>query len=357
MVAGLVRIFFLRLIYFSGIWALFRIFNRRKIRIVMYHGVCEQDELIWTQVPLEKFREQISYFARSHRVIEMEEAVARLKNGSSCPDSPLVITFDDGFKNNKTLAYYQLKAHGLPAAIFLTTSFIDKSSRFRGLIRTDYIIGLFRNAGVERVDLSDQGLGVLEFKSPKERVDAAYKVGNAIKRINHLDENRIIDILTERLGGGLSEHDMSILTGMTWDDARELQEDGLVSFGAHTVSHEILSMLPSRVMVSEVIDSKAEIERRLGEKVRFFAYPNGTILDFNEDVKKTVAGHFDCALTSIRGLNSAGADLYTLRRIGIGNDTELWRLKLELSGIIDFLLDAKSVIFGSKEQASVYDSY
>jgi hypothetical protein len=210
---------------------------------------------------------------------------------------------------------------------------------------------------VERVDLSDQGLGVLEFKSPKERVDAAYKVGNAIKRINHLDENRIIDILTERLGGGLSEHDMSILTGMTWDDARELQEDGLVSFGAHTVSHEILSMLPSRVMVSEVIDSKAEIERRLGEKVRFFAYPNGTILDFNEDVKKTVAGHFDCALTSIRGLNSAGADLYTLRRIGIGNDTELWRLKLELSGIIDFLLDAKSVIFGSKEQASVYDSY
>ena len=29
--------------------------------------------------------------------------------------------------------------------------------------------------------------------------------------------------------------------GMSWDEAREMQESRLIEFGAHTVSHQILS--------------------------------------------------------------------------------------------------------------------
>ncbi len=344
MIIGALKQAFYGLFYITGLWRLFRHFNRHRIPIVMYHGVCEKDIHVWTQIPLSKFERQIAYIYRNYRVISLDDAVAVLKKEKPAPFRPLVITFDDGFMSNKTLAYPILKRYNLPATIFLTTSFINKTTRFNGLIRTDYIVGLFRTSSKTGIDLREQGLGIIKLSDLKNRIRAAYRVSNALKRMSRDDEYRIIAVIAQKLGDNLGPGDYSIFKSLEWDDICRMHSEGLIAFGAHTVHHEILSRLPYDEMVSEIVDSKLTIEKMLGRPVRHFAYPNGTAADFSDAVKKVAARHFVCALSTIAGLNSPNDDLYQLTRIGIGNDTELWRLKLELSGVNDFVYRARAFV-------------
>jgi peptidoglycan/xylan/chitin deacetylase (PgdA/CDA1 family) len=54
-----------------------------------------------------------------------------------------------------------------------------------------------------------------------------------------------------------------------------LVRNGLVEIGAHTVTHPELSALPEAAQHREIADSRAALERIVGEPVRSFAYPYG----------------------------------------------------------------------------------
>ena len=89
-----------------------------------------------------------------------------------------------------------------------------------------------------------------------------------------------------------------------------------ISFGAHTVTHPILTRMPFAEAVVEIVASKEIIESKLGRPVRLFAYPNGTRDDFNDQIKQVIreAG-FACAVTTIDGSNSIDTDPFEFRRI------------------------------------------
>jgi peptidoglycan/xylan/chitin deacetylase (PgdA/CDA1 family) len=62
---------------------------------------------------------------------------------------------------------------------------------------------------------------------------------------------------------------------MSWDNIKELQKSGLVSFEAHTVNHAYLPGLSYAQMVKELQDSKSAIQSQTGVPVNFVAYPSG----------------------------------------------------------------------------------
>ncbi len=305
------------LIYISGIWILFRRLYRRKVRVLMYHGICESEINLWTQVSLREFERQMSYVARHYRAITMSHALDVIKGEKPPPNHAVVMTFDDGFMSNKTLAYPVLKKHGIPAEIYVTTSFIDRAPRFQGMIRTDYVVGLFRRSKHDKLDLRDQGFGEIVLGDAVSRIEAGYRISNTLKRISRHEENRLIGVIEDRLGADFTSEDRRIFGSLSWDDARQLLSEGLVTFGAHTVGHEILSRLDPADLLCEVADSQKVMEQKLESPVRHFAYPNGTRSDFNDDVKKTVAKYYDCALATIEGFNGPGMTLTRLRDSGL----------------------------------------
>jgi len=64
---------------------------------------------------------------------------------------------------------------------------------------------------------------------------------------------------------------------------QELHKSGLVSIGAHTLNHPILKNETDEVANKEIKSSIKGLSEILGEKVKYFAYPNGTPdLDFSE---------------------------------------------------------------------------
>lgn len=62
---------------------------------------------------------------------------------------------------------------------------------------------------------------------------------------------------------------------MSWDNIRELQKSGLVSFEGHTISHAYLPKLSTQQLTKELRDSKNTLQSQTGTVVNFIAYPFG----------------------------------------------------------------------------------
>ena len=333
------------LFYYSGIWLLFRFFNRHKTAILMYHGITEKELYLWTQLPVSTFRKQMEYLNRRYNAISLSNAVANLGRKAPPINYSIVVTFDDGFSSNDTLGRPILTQYNIPATIFLATSFINRETRFGGLIWTDFIFELFRNTARNYFDFRDIGLWEMDISTPRKRVEDGSRVCKAIKEMPAVRGKEIIDWIAARLGTEFQEEDLRIFKNMNWDEIRTLSCGGIISFGAHTVNHEILTKIPNDDMVREIRDSKSEIERQIGIPVNHFAYPNGGNEDFSPEIRNTVEKYFECALTTLVGLNSPGDDLYQLKRLGIGNDMKLWKFKLGISGVVEFVCDIQG-LFG-----------
>jgi peptidoglycan/xylan/chitin deacetylase (PgdA/CDA1 family) len=116
---------------------------------------------------------------------------------------------------------------------------------------------------------------------------------------------------------------------LNWDEIREMAA-GNVTFGAHTVTHPILTRISVSHVIAEIINSKMRIEEKLGRRIFSFAYPNGQPGDYDRKVIGIVkdAG-FSCAVTTIWGNNDRDTDPYELRRIGLwGTEPDISVLRL-----------------------------
>ncbi len=118
------RLLALVLLPFSWLRARFR----PGIRILMYHRVDRLPGYDQLTVSPGRFDEHMAYLARHCRVIGLAEAVAELRAGG--PSRPaVVVTFDDGYRDNLAHALPVLRRYRIPATIFVTTDFCDQHRR------------------------------------------------------------------------------------------------------------------------------------------------------------------------------------------------------------------------------------
>ncbi|HWD40793.1 MAG TPA: polysaccharide deacetylase family protein [Fimbriimonas sp.] len=62
---------------------------------------------------------------------------------------------------------------------------------------------------------------------------------------------------------------------MSWTTLKELVKSPLITIASHTVNHPDLTQIDSGLVDHELTESKAELERQLGKRVDYFAYPDG----------------------------------------------------------------------------------
>lgn len=329
------KTFFLCL-YVTGLWRLIRLANRRSLAILMYHGVTPSDAGVWTQVTTENFERQMAYIRRAYKPIALDEAVDLLSRGA-LGERAVAVTFDDGFRNNMTEALPILKRYAVPATIYLTTSFVGGTGQYAGMIWTDYVFALLMSTEHKHLDLQDFGLNVVQLSDRTSRIAAKEVICSRFKRLSDSERKRALATLAERTGGTPKPDILSTFLPMSWDEVRRIATEPLISLGAHTVEHPILTQLPRDRMMQEISESQARIEIETGRGPASFAYPNGTREDFDDSVKAAVAERYANAVTTIEGFNDGATDRYELRRFGIGSDMAFWQFKLRLSGTVNLL--------------------
>jgi O-antigen biosynthesis protein len=101
---------------------------------------------------------------------------------------------------------------------------------------------------------------------------------------------------------------------LDWHDASSLVAEGFV-VGSHSVSHPRLDTIEPARALGEIVDSKRDLEDRLGAPVRHFAYPYGS---FDRNVRDLVAEAGYASACSVQsGFNSTATDRFALRRIDV----------------------------------------
>lgn len=97
------------------------------ILILTYHDFTIEEGSSY-DMNIVEFEKQMDYLAaHNYSVISLSELLKGLKGGQ-LPPKPVVITIDDGFKSNYTLAYPVLKKYNFPATLFIYTNFIEKNN-------------------------------------------------------------------------------------------------------------------------------------------------------------------------------------------------------------------------------------
>jgi peptidoglycan/xylan/chitin deacetylase (PgdA/CDA1 family) len=276
-----------------------------RLSVLIFHRVLrEPDPLFPGEMHARRFDAVCGWLAAWFNVLPLDQAVTQLRNGT-LPARAACITFDDGYADNHHVAMPILKRHGLTAAFFIATGFLDG-----GRMWNDTIVESIRRCALPILDLNSIGMGLYALDSINRRRAV---IDSLLGHIKYLSVQERLKI-TEQVAT-LAETDLPRTLMMTSREVKAMRDAGM-QIGAHTVSHPILANLSDEQARSEILSSKRFLEYLLNERIGLFAYPNGKLgEDYSaRSVALVRSEDFDAALSTQWGTSGAGDDLFQIRR-------------------------------------------
>jgi peptidoglycan/xylan/chitin deacetylase (PgdA/CDA1 family) len=280
--------------------------------VLIYHKVERRDRGPFGAPALDvhRFSQQLEYLGRNFDVMPLSRLVACLRAGQA-PERAVSITFDDGYRNNLTLAYPLLRKWRMPATVFVTAGLVGT----RKWMWTSEVTEMALRYGLAAVAgaCGDRLLcALLEAELPR-----AMRVEAAIEYLVRLGPER--DAVLARLRESFPVEPDDENAFLSWDEVRALHAGG-VEIGSHTVNHPVLTELPEAKVEEELKASSQAIADAIGKKPDLFCYPHGT---FSEKVKASTKRYYGAAVTTISGPNTPATDPLELRRVAAYSVEEL----------------------------------
>lgn len=318
-------------LYYSGLLAVLNRLRAGKtlhpdMRILMYHRVLPRSDrqYRYTQPGLactpDIFSRQMSFLSESYNLISAAALVELLQNNQPVPANAVVVTFDDGWRDNYVHAFPILQQYRVPATIFLATDFIE-TDRLFWFLKAGILLGE-GDLSDQKIDLAFSSLlrtypqNATELNAGLHLLMTEPRNQDAImewfKQFDPEMIEKIIDTLADTAGIEWADWSREPWT-VSWDEVREMDRD-IVEFGSHGCSHGILTRLREIQVTRELAESKQRLEQELAHDVTIFAYPNG---DYNEKVERLVeeAG-YHAAITVGPGDPHSEIDIFALPRSG-----------------------------------------
>ena len=148
------------------------------IMVLNYHKVDNLD--ISLAVLPADFAAQMKYLAENNfHTIDIETFYAGLSGETQLPENPVLITFDDGYKDNYTNALPILKQYGLKATVFVISDFVGRKDymtwdELREMRESGVSIQSHTATHASLTDLTDEQL-------KKELTESKQKIESEIK--------------------------------------------------------------------------------------------------------------------------------------------------------------------------------
>lgn len=285
----------------GGAYILKRLFkNKNRLIVLNYHNFSKYNNYKINRGSISEtgyknnFERQINFLNRFFNFCYPEDFFSRKsKKGLN-----VLITFDDGYKDNYDIAAPILAKYKTSTIFFLATNYIGAKNwlwhdRVRYLIQIGILKSTEAEGHLRKMNL--EGVINQEFK---EHVDARFPKDT-----------------TKRMM-------------MNWNEVKEVNEMS-IKLGAHTCNHVNLQQLNYSEQIEELEKSCQAIENITKLNCDYFAYPNGL---YNTD---TIIGlnslNVTYAFTTVPGINNIDSDRTQLKRIGINVSDSVYTLLLKLT--------------------------
>lgn len=285
------------LLRLCGILSLAKSWVRRHgIVVLTFHRVLTDDELAQTAslpgmvVRKQTFQRFLNYAAEKYGFVDLSCE----PDWRSHSKLRLAVTFDDGWSDTASTAYPIASQCRVPMLIFIATEKTGSALPF----------------------WPERAASVLEqrFALTNGRQDIS-DVERAIDNLKGLPA----EVRNQQIGLLIAERNevpsVPVDSTLTWGQIAQLHGEG-VSFGSHTMTHEILTTIPLEQAKQEITKSRERMEQELATPCRLFAYPNG---DCSKEVCELVerAGYKYAFLNQDPGVWTAKCNPYLIPRMNV----------------------------------------
>jgi peptidoglycan/xylan/chitin deacetylase (PgdA/CDA1 family) len=221
------------------------------IPVIMYHHVLPKRGFIASS--LDEFEEQMNFLAKNNwKTLTSDEFYLFKKGELSLPKKSVLITFDDGWRDNFIYAYPILKKYNLRATLFIITEWIEKAS--------------------SDIDYEFFPLG-----------------HNACKKAVAKEPRKVL---------------------CTWEELKNMQDVFDIHIHTHTHRDEYFT---APTWKEEFINSRELFKQKMGKDDHHLCWPRGYYT--SELIQEALKENFDIFYTTKRGINKPDNKLLEIKRM------------------------------------------
>jgi len=223
-------------------------YGKEELLVVNYHSTPAKF--------IPEFRKHLKFYKKNFNIIKPSQLHQYYLSGLESEKCNLLITFDDGLKNNLN-AVRVLDELGIKALFFIVPYFVDTP----------------------------------------ETEQKKYYLKNIRPAINSAVDSEEEDF-----------------TAMSWEDLRALVQSGHET-GSHTLTHTMSLIKRGELsQEEEIAGSKSVIENKLGVKISSFCSINNTAESVGSHEKELIGANYKYHFTTLPGYNSVRPDPLFIKR-------------------------------------------
>jgi peptidoglycan/xylan/chitin deacetylase (PgdA/CDA1 family) len=266
-----VKDFIRKALYQSGILgACHRHRNRHALTVLMFHRVLPAESLAYQLAEREftfsttGFDRCLEFVCSHYNVVTLQEVHAAAKNGADLPRNPVLITFDDGWRDTVLHAEPLLKKHKMTAVMFLSTEVLDlESCRWW----QDALVAVMAGAS-SRQRLLAEIKRDSAFILPTDPVEGGRALVARLASLPAVERRALLELAQPGVFDAITERQM-----LTHDDLRRI-DGSVIELGGHGHTHAPLT---------QATDAQAELKtsmerlRSLGKAPLSMSFPHGAM--------------------------------------------------------------------------------
>ena len=284
--------------------------------IFLFHGVIKQNNYHIRNysnkhINKKKFLTFLKKCKKIGNSISIEDLVDYQKRKKKLPKKSFIISFDDGFENNYSVAIPILKKLNIPAVFYLSTDFVENNS----MSWIDKVEYCFENYDFN-LSLPWRSKSIL-LNNGKKKIKYLDEIRKIVKSNKKIDVNKFVKNIFNQTGIKLKNKLFTkIDKKLSWDQVKKINKLDLFTIGGHSHEHVSLGLLSKSKMKNQIFKSFNLFKKRINLNPKHYSYPEGQKIDFNHNVQKILREKkIVVCPTAINGINNLDTDLFLLRRI------------------------------------------
>lgn len=218
--------------------------------VLMFHVVNSQ----------KRFKKIINFIGKRYEFISVEE-VDEFINKNNIKYKCCHLTFDDGDLSFYNKAFPVLQDLQIPASLFVSPKIIKEETNY-WFQEVEYIVSKIGSENLKLIICEVIGLDHSKIKD--------YLLYSIIKTLKFSDIQKIINYTKEKYKIKITKK-----SNLTINQIEMINKSKLIYIGPHTINHPILANENDQQAKTEIVQSLDQIQNIIGDKPKYFAYPNG----------------------------------------------------------------------------------